>query len=285
LPALSAGSGKLYAMPIRQLPDHLVNQIAAGEVIERPASIVKELVENSLDAGARSIRIEVEQGGVRRIRVSDDGCGIERDELTLALSAHATSKIGSLDDLEGVATLGFRGEALPSIASVSRLRLASRVSGADSGYEIDCEGGRQGQLRPAGLPQGTVVEVRDLFYNTPARRKFLRTERTEFGHIDDLVKRLALARMEVSLELVHNGRALRRLECAGDSQARPSSWMSIMPACSLPAGLPDRPSRAASLICSFSLSTVAWCGTVSRHMRCGRAFATFCFTDVIRPSC
>jgi len=220
LPALSAGSGKLYAMPIRQLPDHLVNQIAAGEVIERPASIVKELVENSLDAGARSIRIEVEQGGVRRIRVSDDGCGIERDELTLALSAHATSKIGSLDDLEGVATLGFRGEALPSIASVSRLRLASRVSGADSGYEIDCEGGRQGQLRPAGLPQGTVVEVRDLFYNTPARRKFLRTERTEFGHIDDLVKRLALARMEVSLELVHNGRALRRLECAGDSQAR-----------------------------------------------------------------
>ncbi|WP_376689980.1 DNA mismatch repair endonuclease MutL [Wenzhouxiangella sp. EGI_FJ10409] len=207
-------------MPIRKLPVHLVNQIAAGEVIERPASIVKELVENSLDAGARRIRIEVERGGARRIRVTDDGCGITRDELTLALSAHATSKITSLDDLEGVATLGFRGEALPSIASVSRLRLASRPGGADSGYEVEAEGGSVGDARPAGMPEGTVIEVRDLFYNTPARRKFMRTERTEFGHIDDLIKRLALARMDVGIDLAHDGRVVRSLGPAADEASR-----------------------------------------------------------------
>src|SRR5699024_5370469 len=175
----AATIGKLSAMPVRKLPVHLVNQIAAGEVIERPASIVKELVENSLDAGARRIRVEIERGGARRIRVSDDGRGIPRQDLALALSAHATSKIESLEDLEGVGTLGFRGEALPSIASVSRLRLASRVMGADSGYEVEAEGGTLSELRPAGMPEGTMVEVRDLFYNTPARRKFMRTERTE----------------------------------------------------------------------------------------------------------
>lgn len=207
-------------MPIRQLPAQLVNQIAAGEVIERPASIVKELVENSLDAGSRRIRVEAERGGARRIRVSDDGCGIAREELVLALAAHATSKIQSLDDLEGVATLGFRGEALPSIASVSRMRLASRVADADSGFEVECDGGQTGPLRPAGMPAGTVIEVRDLFYNTPARRKFMRTERTEFGHIDDLLKRLALSRMDVALDLAHDGRMVRSLGPAGDEASR-----------------------------------------------------------------
>ncbi len=207
-------------MPIRKLPVHLVNQIAAGEVIERPASIVKELVENSLDAGGRRIRIEVERGGARRIRVTDDGGGIGPDELALALSAHATSKIESLDDLEGVATLGFRGEALPSIASVSRLRLASRRAGDDSGYEVEAEGGAISEVKPAGMPEGTVVDVRDLFYNTPARRKFMRTERTEFGHIDDLLKRLALARMDVGLDLAHDGRMVRSLAPAADDASR-----------------------------------------------------------------
>ncbi|NBD96379.1 MAG: DNA mismatch repair endonuclease MutL [Gammaproteobacteria bacterium] len=207
-------------MPIRKLPVHLVNQIAAGEVIERPSSIVKELVENSLDAGSGRIRVEAERGGARRIRVSDDGCGIARDELALALSAHATSKIESLDDLEGVATLGFRGEALPSIASVSRLRLASRVADADSGFEVEAEGGTVGDIKPAGMPRGTVIDVRDLFYNTPARRKFMRTERTEFGHIDDLLKRLALARMDVALDLAHDGRMIRSLGAAADDVSR-----------------------------------------------------------------
>jgi len=207
-------------MTIRKLPAHLVNQIAAGEVIERPASIVKELVENSLDAGSRRIRVEAERGGARRIRVTDDGCGIAPDELALALSAHATSKIESLDDLEGVATLGFRGEALPSIASVSRLRLASRPGGADSGYEVEAEGGALSEVRPAGMPEGTVIEVRDLFYNTPARRKFMRTERTEFGHIDDLLKRLALSRMDVALDLSHDSRIVRSLKPAADEAAR-----------------------------------------------------------------
>jgi len=207
-------------MPIRKLPAHLVNQIAAGEVVERPSSIVKELVENSLDAGSERIRVEAERGGARRIRVTDDGRGIARDELALALSAHATSKIESLEDLEGVATMGFRGEALPSIASVSRLRLASRVPGAESGFELEAEGGALSEIRPAGIPEGTVIEVRDLFYNTPARRKFMRTERTEFGHIDDLVKRLALARMGVGVDLSHDGRVVRSLGPAKDEASR-----------------------------------------------------------------
>ncbi|TVQ27898.1 MAG: DNA mismatch repair endonuclease MutL [Wenzhouxiangella sp.] len=198
-------------MPIRQLPEHLVNQIAAGEVVERPASVVKELVENCLDAGAERVRVEVEQGGVRRIRISDDGCGIPVDELPLALRPHATSKIQCLEDLEGVASLGFRGEALASIASVARVRIASREPASDSGHEIEAEGGEMKPPRPAALAPGTVIEVRDLFYNTPARRKFLRTERTEFNHIDELIKRIALANMDVAFELHHNGRAIRRL--------------------------------------------------------------------------
>ncbi len=203
-------------MSIRQLPVHLVNQIAAGEVVERPASVVKELVENSIDAGAGKIRVEVEQGGTRRIRVSDDGRGIARDELILALSAHATSKIACLEDLEGVASLGFRGEALPSIASVARVRLASRPPDQDSGFEVTAEGGQVGEPAPSGMPPGTVIEVGDLFYNTPARRKFLRTERTEYNHIDELVRRMALACPGIGFELINNGRAVRRLPSVSD---------------------------------------------------------------------
>ena len=204
-------------MPIRQLPAHLVNQIAAGEVVERPASVVKELLENSLDAGAGRIRIEIDEGGLRRIRVADDGCGMALDELPLALQPHATSKIASLEDLESVASLGFRGEALASMASVSRLRLASRPADADSGAEVRAEQGQVSGPDPVGMPPGTVVEVADLFFNTPARRKFVRTERTEFGHIDDVVKRLALANPGCGFELVHNGRAARRLAPVSDA--------------------------------------------------------------------
>ncbi|MFW6340553.1 MAG: DNA mismatch repair endonuclease MutL [Wenzhouxiangella sp.] len=207
-------------MPIRKLPAHLVNQIAAGEVVERPASVVKELVENSLDAGAARIRIEVDDGGLRRIRVSDDGCGMDADDLVLALDPHATSKIASLEDLEAVASLGFRGEALASIASVARLHLASRPTGADAGHELRAENGQRSAVRPRGMPPGTIVDVEDLFFNTPARRKFVRTERTEFGHIDDLIRRLALARPATAFELFHNGRAARRLVPAVDASSR-----------------------------------------------------------------
>lgn len=209
-------------MPIRKLPSHLVNQIAAGEVVERPASVVKELIENSLDAGAKRIQVEVDGGGERRIRIIDDGNGIAPDELSLALSPHATSKIANLDDLEAVATMGFRGEALASIASVSRLTLSTRSRQAESGFRLSSEGGElQVQApEPVAMPPGTMVEVRDLFFNTPARRKFLKTERTEFGHIDELLRRMALARPDVTFELSHNGRALRRLPAAQDDAAR-----------------------------------------------------------------
>ena len=207
-------------MAIRGLPAHLVNQIAAGEVIERPASVVKELAENSLDAGADRIAIEIDGGGARRIRISDDGGGIAESELELALHPHATSKITSLDDLEAVASLGFRGEALASIASVSRLALSSRPAGAEAGARIESDGGSAAGAEPCAMPPGTIVEVRDLFFNTPARRKFLKTEKTEFNHIGELVKRLALARMDVAFELRHNGKASRNLPPAGDDAAR-----------------------------------------------------------------
>jgi len=197
---------------IRSLPPELVNQIAAGEVIERPASVVKELVENSLDAGARRIEIDVEQGGARLIRVRDDGSGIDPDDLALAVSAHATSKIATFDDLERVGTLGFRGEALPSIASVSRFALTSRMRGADAAWRIEVDGGKARALAPAQHPVGSNVEVRDLFYNLPARRKFMRAERTEFGHIEDLVKSIALARTSTEFRLTHNGKPVRMLK-------------------------------------------------------------------------
>ncbi len=197
-------------MTIRQLPDILVNQIAAGEVVERPASVVKELVENALDAGAKRVDIDLEDGGVRLIRIRDDGGGIAPDELPLAISRHATSKIASLDDLEAVATLGFRGEALPSIASVSRFSIATRRDGDAHGSVLVVEGGRVGEVAPKQHATGTTVEVRDLFFNTPARRKFLRAERTELGHIEEWLRQLALARPDVELRVTHNGKPLRR---------------------------------------------------------------------------
>ena len=189
---------------IHTLSPQLANQIAAGEVVERPSSVLKELSENSLDAGAKWIEVEVEQGGTKLIRVRDDGCGISEGDLPLALSRHATSKILGLEDLEAVATLGFRGEALASIASVSRLALTSN-SGEGSGWKAVSEGrDMEVELQPAAHPQGTSVEVRDLFFNTPARRKFLRTENTEYKRIDDCLKKLALSRMDVAFSLKHN---------------------------------------------------------------------------------
>ncbi len=188
-------------MPIRVLPEQLIHQIAAGEVVERPASVIKELVENSIDSGAKRVEIDIEDGGVRLCRVRDDGCGIEPEELALALSRHATSKITTIDDLERVGTLGFRGEALPSIASVSRMRLASRTRGQSAGYVIAADNGALSPLEPAAHPVGTTVEVRDLFFNVPARRKFLRAERTESQHIERMIERLALSAFETAFTL------------------------------------------------------------------------------------
>ncbi len=204
---------------IRVLPPELINQIAAGEVIERPSSVVKELVENSLDAGATRIEVDIEQGGARLIRVRDDGGGIAPDELPLAVASHATSKIGSFDDLEHVASMGFRGEALASVSSVARFALTSRARGAEAAFRIEVDGGKLQAARPAQHPPGTSVEVRDLFYNVPARRKFMRAERTEFAHIDDLLKSLALARSGVEFRLSHNGKPVRVWKAARDEQA------------------------------------------------------------------
>ena len=195
---------------IQVLPDSVANQIAAGEVVERPSSVVKELVENSLDAGACSIQVSLEQGGKRLIRVIDDGCGIPRDELPLALARHATSKISSLEELEEVASMGFRGEALPSMASVSRMMITSRTEGADHGWKVKMANGEIEDAIPASGTTGTQVELHDLFYNVPARRKFMRADRTEFLHIDELLKRFALARPDVAFQLQHNNRIVRR---------------------------------------------------------------------------
>lgn len=197
-------------MPIQLLPTQLANQIAAGEVVERPASVIKELVENSLDAGATDIHIDIEKGGSRRILIRDNGKGIPQQELTLALSRHATSKISTLDDLEAIMSLGFRGEALASISSVSRLRLVSRTAEQESAFSAFCEGRDMAvTIEPSAHPIGTSVDVEDLFFNTPARRKFLRTEKTEFGHIEEVVRRIALAYPNVSFRLNHNGQSVR----------------------------------------------------------------------------
>jgi DNA mismatch repair protein MutL len=196
---------------IRLLPDQLISQIAAGEVVERPASALKELLENSLDAGSTEISIALLNGGVKQLRVADNGSGVAQDDLALALTRHATSKIATLDDLESVASLGFRGEALASIASVSRTQLISRFHTERHAWRIASEGSTISPLEPAALDAGTIVEVQDLYFNTPARRKFLKTEGTEFGHCEEAFRRIALSRPDVAFMLQHNGRALTRL--------------------------------------------------------------------------
>ncbi|MGY3903334.1 DNA mismatch repair endonuclease MutL [Aeromonas lusitana] len=206
-------------MPIRILPPILANQIAAGEVVERPSSVVKELVENSLDAGADRIEVDIDKGGAKLIRIRDNGCGVVKDELVLALSRHATSKVATLDDLEGINSLGFRGEALASISSVSRLTLTSRTAEQSEAWQAEAQGREMSvTVKPAAHPVGTTVEVVDLFFNTPARRKFMRSEKTEFAHIDELVRRIALSRFDVTLILRHNGKVVRQYKSANTVQ-------------------------------------------------------------------
>lgn len=209
------------AARIELLSPRLANQIAAGEVVERPASVIKELLENSLDSGAKRIDVDVEQGGVKLLRVRDDGSGISADDLPLALARHATSKIRNLEDLEQVMSLGFRGEALASISSVARLTLTSRTRDAEQAWQVETEGRDMApRVQPAAHPVGTSVEVRDLFFNTPARRKFLKTEKTEFDHLQEVIKRLALARFDVAFHLRHNGKTILSLHEAHDDAAR-----------------------------------------------------------------
>ncbi|MXP50433.1 DNA mismatch repair endonuclease MutL [Pantoea sp. Eser] len=215
-------------MPIQILLPQLANQIAAGEVVERPASVVKELVENSLDAGATRIDVEIEKGGAKLIRIRDNGCGIVKSELAMALARHATSKIASLDDLEAITSLGFRGEALASISSVSRLTLTSRTADQTEAWQAYAEGRDMAvTIKPAAHPCGATLEVLDLFYNTPARRKFMRTEKTEFGYIDEVIRRIALARFDVAISLSHNGKMMRQYRAVSDESQRERRLASI----------------------------------------------------------
>ena len=213
------------AHKIHALPSLLVNQIAAGEVVERPASVIKELVENSLDANARQIDIDVMQGGIKKIRIMDNGFGIAKEDLPLALSRHATSKLASLEDLERISSMGFRGEALPSIASVSRLKMVSATAEDEHAWVIE---GADHMIKPAAHPVGTTLEVHDLFFNTPARRKFLKTEKTEFSHIEQAIKRLALARFDVGFSLKHNGREVFNVKRADDHAQMESRLKSLL---------------------------------------------------------
>ena len=206
---------------IQLLDSRLANQIAAGEVVERPASVLKELLENALDAGAESVNVDVEQGGVKLLKVRDNGHGIERDDLPLALSRHATSKIRGLDDLEAIGTLGFRGEALAAISSVSRLTLASNVEGEAEGWQVQVEGRDMApSVTPAGHPRGTTVTMRDLFFNTPARRRFLRTEKTEFNHLEEVFRRIALSEFNTAFRLTHNQKVIHQLPAGLDDTLR-----------------------------------------------------------------
>lgn len=203
---------------IHILPPQLANQIAAGEVVERPSSVVKELVENSLDAGATRIDIDIEKGGAQLIRIRDNGCGIGKQDLMLALTRHATSKITTLEDLENILSLGFRGEALASISSVSRLKLISRPAYQQEAWQAYAQGREMAvEIRPASHPIGTTIEVANLFFNTPARRKFLRTDKTEFAHIDEVIRRIALSKPHVGFTLTHNGKIVRQYKAASDS--------------------------------------------------------------------
>ncbi len=209
---------------IRVLPDLLINQIAAGEVVERPASALKELLENSVDAEAKEIAVTLAQGGIKQLRVADDGIGIVAEELALALARHATSKIASLDDLEAVNSLGFRGEALASIAAVSRLSLTSRRRGERHAWKVEAAGGETSGLQPAALESGTAVEVLDLYFNTPARRKFLKSEATEYGHCEEMFRRIALSRTDIGFTLQHNGRKIWQLP-AGAMERRAATLL------------------------------------------------------------
>ncbi len=222
-------------MAIRMLSPQLIDQIAAGEVIERPASVVKELVENALDAGATRVDVAIEGGGIQLVRIRDDGCGMSAEDLPLSIARHATSKIAALDDLEHITTLGFRGEALPSIASVSRLTVRTRRAEDAQGLELSVDGGFAQPLSPAAHPAGTTIEVRDLFHNVPARRRFLRSESTETGQVARLLERLALARFDVGFSYTNNGRELWRFAAAPDEAQRRAR----LRACSATSSSPD----------------------------------------------
>jgi len=242
---------------IRVMPELLIGQIAAGEVVERPASVLKELLENSLDAGASGVEVTLEAGGTKRVQVDDDGAGIPREDLALALARHATSKIATLADLESVATMGFRGEALASIASVSRLELVSRARDAGHAWAVAAEGGAPAEPRPAARAAGTTVSVADLYFNTPARRKFLRSEATEFGHCDEAFRRVALARPDLAFTLRHNGRVSAHLAPQG-AEARAAALLGKeFAAASIPATDPPGESMSSTIARTFASSTAA----------------------------